>query len=90
MLQARGGSLRALALRACDLMDHDPDMPLIFDLTPLAQVCSPARTRVAALPCTGVLGMVHCHPDEARQKRAIVRHLQLSQLVHPMTDTCVT
>ena len=38
-LQQRAGSLEALTLRACDLMDHDPDMPLIFDLRPLALVC---------------------------------------------------
>ena len=37
-LQQRAGSLEALTLRACDLMDHDPDMPLIFDLRPLALV----------------------------------------------------
>ena len=45
MLQARRGSLRSLALRACELMDHDPDMPLIFDLGPLAQVRLPEESK---------------------------------------------
>ncbi len=38
MLDERRGSLRRLTLRACDLTEHDPDVPLIFDLRPLAQV----------------------------------------------------
>lgn len=38
MLGARRSSLRRLTLRACDLTEHDPDVPLIFDLRPLAQV----------------------------------------------------
>lgn len=38
MLDERRGSLRRLTLRACDLTEHDPDVPLIFDLRSLAQV----------------------------------------------------
>ncbi|BDA46747.1 hypothetical protein COCOBI_09-2000 [Coccomyxa sp. Obi] len=37
MLAERRSSLRRLTLRACDLTEHDPDVPLIFDLRPLAQ-----------------------------------------------------
>ena len=38
LLHGRRDSLERLTLCAADLMDHDPDMPLIFDLAPLAQV----------------------------------------------------
>ncbi|CAL8471360.1 g10902 [Coccomyxa elongata] len=37
MLAERGSSLRRLTLRACVLTEHDPDVPLIFDLRPLAR-----------------------------------------------------
>ena len=48
-LQQRAGSLEALTLRACDLMDHDPDMPLIFDLRPLALVRARAWRHISFL-----------------------------------------
>ena len=49
LLHERRGSLEHLALCACDLMDHDPDMPLIFDLTPLTQVTWIANACVPGL-----------------------------------------
>ena len=38
MLGERGSTLTSLTLRLCDISEHDPDVPLILDLSPLAQV----------------------------------------------------
>lgn len=37
MLSERQSTLTSLTLRVCDISEHDPDVPLIFDLQPLAQ-----------------------------------------------------
>ena len=37
MLSERHDTLTRLTLRVCDISEHDPDYPLIFDLRPLAQ-----------------------------------------------------
>ena len=37
MLGERQSTLTSLTLRVCDFSEHDPDVPLIFDLRPLAQ-----------------------------------------------------
>ncbi len=54
MLAERGSSLRRLTLRACVLTEHDPDVPLVFDLRPLARVRAitcPCYTPLLTLPC---------------------------------------
>ena len=42
MLGDRGSTLTSLTLRLCDISEHDPDVPLIFDLSPLGQVSLPS------------------------------------------------
>jgi len=37
MLGERQGTLTSLTLRVCDISRHDADVPLVFDLQPLAQ-----------------------------------------------------
>lgn len=61
MLGERRGSLRRLTLRACDLTEHDPDVPLIFDLRPLAQVTTAlcSMTKVMTMMIVQSLSALH-------------------------------
>ena len=44
MLNERQSTLTRLTLRVCDTSEYDPDVPLIFDLQPLAQASAVIRT----------------------------------------------
>lgn len=72
MLAERSSSLRRLTLRACDLTEHDPDVPLIFDLRPLAEV--------PPIPCslnTPLLYLLYGQPHDMRLQSMIMTNVQI-------------